>query len=96
MWRRRWVGLARWGGAVRCGAVGEKGGGGGGWWGPCAGRGQRYRLHLRVGRQCAVGAVRGGEGAATGGVGGRWACPGALGGEHEECSVFFCASVVFF
>ena len=22
MWRRRWVGLARWGGAVRCGAMG--------------------------------------------------------------------------
>ena len=30
MWRRRWVGLARWGGAVRCGAVGGRWGRGGG------------------------------------------------------------------
>ena len=30
MWRRHWVGLARWGGAVRCGAVWWGSGGGGG------------------------------------------------------------------
>jgi len=29
MWRRRWVGLARWGGAVRCGAMGGAVGEGG-------------------------------------------------------------------
>ena len=29
MWRRHWVGLARWGGAVRCGAMGGAVGEGG-------------------------------------------------------------------